>query len=71
MKVQDTGAGISPESLHRVFDRFYSADPSRNRQVGGSGLGLAIAHAIVRAHGGEIEAFSAGVGKGSLFTIKL
>jgi signal transduction histidine kinase len=71
IQVQDTGIGIPPQDLSRVFDRFYSADPSRNRQDGGSGLGLAIARAIMQAHDGEIDAYSAGVGQGSTFTIRL
>jgi signal transduction histidine kinase len=71
IRVQDNGAGIAPEHLPHVFDRFYSADPARSRQLGGSGLGLAIAQAIARAHGGEIEAASGGVGQGSEFIIRL
>ena len=54
VEVSDTGAGIPPEALPHVFDRFYRADPSRNRATGGSGLGLAIARQLVRAHGGDI-----------------
>jgi two-component system sensor histidine kinase BaeS len=54
IEVTDTGAGIPAAALPRVFDRFYRADPSRNRTTGGSGLGLAIARQVVRAHGGEI-----------------
>ena len=71
IRVRDNGAGIAPEHLAHVFDRFYSADPARSRQAGGSGLGLAIAQAIIRSHGGEIEACSAGAGQGSTFTIWL
>ena len=71
IRVQDTGAGIPPELLAHIFDRFYSADPSRSRQQGGSGLGLAIAQAIVQAHGGEIEASSPGEDQGSIFIIRL
>lgn len=67
--VSDTGAGIDPEHLPHVFDRFYRADPDRSRQTGGSGLGLAITQALVQAHGGEIRATSPGKGQGSTFTM--
>jgi two-component system sensor histidine kinase BaeS len=69
--VKDTGAGIAPENLSRVFDRFYREDSSRNRQLPGTGLGLAIAQAIIQAHGGKIKVESAGVNQGSSFTIEL
>jgi signal transduction histidine kinase len=69
--VQDTGTGIEPEHLPHVFDRFYRTDTSRGRDTGGTGLGLAIAQAIVQAHGGQIDAYSAGQDKGSTFTIRL
>jgi signal transduction histidine kinase len=58
IRVQDTGIGISPEELPHVFDRFYRADSSRNRDIPGTGLGLAIAQALIQAHGGRIEAAS-------------
>jgi signal transduction histidine kinase len=69
--VEDTGTGIAPENLSRVFDRFYREDSSRNRQLPGTGLGLAIAQAIIQAHGGEIKVESAGINQGSSFTIEL
>lgn len=70
VSVQDTGIGIAPEHLDRVFDRFWQADQSRSHQVGGSGLGLAIVQAIVQQHGGSI-AVTSELGKGSCFTVQL
>lgn len=71
LTVQDTGEGVELQHLEHLFDRFYRTDPSRTRETGGSGLGLAIVKAIVEAHGGEVTATSAGVGKGTRFTIFL
>ena len=68
--VRDTGAGIAPEDLPHVFDRFWRADPSRSREGGGSGLGLAIARQLVEAHGGRIGVDSRpGVGSEFWFTL--
>ena len=53
IQVEDSGIGIAPEDLPRVFDRFWRADKARNRRAGGSGLGLAIAQAITHQHGGK------------------
>lgn len=68
--VADTGPGIAPEDLPRIFDRFYRADPSRARATGGAGLGLTIARRLAEAHGGAIDVESA-VGQGSRFTLRL
>jgi two-component system phosphate regulon sensor histidine kinase PhoR len=68
VSVQDTGPGIAPEDLPRVFERFYKAD--RSRATAGSGLGLAIAKHIVQAHGGRIWAEST-PGQGATFTFAL
>ena len=68
--VADTGIGITPEDLARVFDRFYRTDASRTRASGGFGLGLSIARDLVQAMGGTISAASA-PGEGSQFRIVL
>ena len=70
ISVSDTGPGIAPEDLPRLFDRFYRGDPSRSRSTGGAGLGLTIARRLIEAHGGTIEADSA-LGQGSRFTVCL
>ena len=72
LTVRDTGAGIAPEHLSHLFDRFYRVDKSRSRAAGGgSGIGLTIAKYLVEAHGGKIWAESAGLGKGSAFSFTL
>ncbi|HEY7343043.1 MAG TPA: ATP-binding protein [Ktedonobacterales bacterium] len=68
--VADTGIGIPPEDLARVFDRFYRTDASRTRASGGFGLGLSIARDLVQAMGGSISAASA-PGEGSQFRVVL
>jgi len=69
LQVIDTGRGIAPEDLPRVFDRFYRADPARS-SGGGSGLGLAIASWVAGLHGGRLTAESK-VGEGSTFSLWL
>ncbi len=68
LRVRDTGQGIAPEDLPRVFERFYRADKSRS--AGHSGLGLAISKAIIDAHGGSISVTSE-PGTGSEFTVRI
>ena len=70
--VQDTGSGIEPQDLSRIFERFYQIDRSRTRNGGrqGSGLGLAIVRELVEAHHGRIQARSQ-VGEGSAFIVRL
>jgi PAS domain S-box-containing protein len=69
--VSDSGEGIKPEVLPYVFDRFHQADSTMTRNYGGLGLGLAIVRHIVELHGGTVEAYSAGIGQGATFTVKL
>ncbi|WP_162177335.1 sensor histidine kinase [Actinotalea ferrariae] len=71
IEVADTGAGIAPEHLSRIFERFYRVDSGRSRDTGGSGIGLTITRALIRAHGGHIRAQSAGLGHGTTFVISL
>jgi two-component system phosphate regulon sensor histidine kinase PhoR len=70
IKVRDTGPGIPPEHLPRVFERFYRVDKARSREAGGTGLGLAIVKHLALAHGGEAYVASE-VGSGSEFAVKL
>ncbi|MET0397340.1 MAG: HAMP domain-containing sensor histidine kinase [Longimicrobiaceae bacterium] len=69
VSVHDTGTGIAPDELPRVFDRFYRGDEARTR-AGGTGLGLAIARMVAERHGGAIRAESE-PGRGSTFTVRL
>ena len=71
LQVKDNGIGISPEFLPHVFDRFTQADTSAARRAGGLGIGLALVRHIALLHGGQVRGDSAGVGRGSTFTIDL
>jgi two-component system sensor histidine kinase BaeS len=68
--VSDTGIGMEPEDLERIFDRFYRTDQSRARDTGGSGLGLAIVRDLMTAMGGWVEAEST-PGRGTVFHVGL
>ena len=70
IRVVDQGIGIPPQSLGRIFERFYRVDPARSRQTGGSGLGLAITKHCVQDCGGTISVWSR-QGEGSTFTIEM
>jgi signal transduction histidine kinase len=56
--VRDTGIGIAPEHVSRIFERFYRVDPGRSREAGGTGLGLSIVRHLAEAHGGRVRADS-------------
>ena len=71
VEITDSGIGISPESMARIFNAFEQGERSRTRVFGGLGLGLAISRAIVELHEGEITALSAGQGKGAKLSIRL
>jgi signal transduction histidine kinase/ActR/RegA family two-component response regulator len=67
----DNGMGMPPDLVPRVFDLFVQGERGIDRQQGGLGLGLAVARTLVQLHGGTIEATSAGVNRGSTFTVRL
>ena len=71
LSVRDSGIGIEPRMLERVFDTFVQADRSLDHRGGGLGLGLALVKGLVQLHGGSVHAFSEGLGKGSEFSIRL
>jgi two-component system phosphate regulon sensor histidine kinase PhoR len=70
VEVEDTGIGIEPEHLDRIFERFYRVDKARSRELGGTGLGLSIVKHIVESHGGEVSVTSR-PGAGSTFRVTL
>ena len=71
LRVSDTGSGIDPADLPKVFTRFYQAERRMVRARGGMGLGLALVRDLVQLHGGTAEAQSAGRGQGATFTVTL
>lgn len=71
ISVTDQGRGIAPDFLPELFDRFTQDDSGRNRQHGGMGLGLSIVRQLAEAHGGAVDAYSAGTGQGARFDVYL
>jgi signal transduction histidine kinase len=70
VSVSDSGIGMSPEELDKIFDKFYQIDSTSTRKVGGSGLGLSIVKGIIEGQGGSISAVSE-QDKGSTFVFTL
>ena len=71
IRVRDNGIGIAPEKLSRVWDLFVQVDDSPQRSRSGLGIGLALVRDLVKRHGGTVEAESEGLGRGSIFTVRL
>nr|MDP9496486.1 ATP-binding protein [Actinomycetota bacterium] len=70
ISVTDQGIGVAEADRHRIFERFYRADPARSRATGGTGLGLAIVKHVATNHGGEVDLWSV-EGAGSTFVLRL
>lgn len=71
LHVRDTGVGIAPEVLPGIFDLFTQASRSLDRSQGGLGVGLTVVQRVVELHGGRVEAYSPGLGRGSEFTVHM
>jgi len=71
LTVADSGEGLAPDDLERIFERFYRVDRARSRDQGGSGIGLAIARALIEAHDGQLWAESPGPSQGARFLCRL
>jgi signal transduction histidine kinase/CheY-like chemotaxis protein len=71
IRITDSGTGIEPEMLSRIFQPFMQADMALDRGHGGLGLGLALVKGLVEMHGGNVNVFSAGPGKGSEFSVRI
>jgi signal transduction histidine kinase len=71
VRIRDTGNGIQPELLPRIFEPFIQGEPAVDRAAGGLGIGLTLVRSLVELHGGRVEARSGGPGEGSEFTVRL
>jgi signal transduction histidine kinase len=71
LEVADTGIGIAPDVLSRIFDPFEQGSREVTKKFGGLGIGLAVCKGLVEAHGGTLTAWSEGLGKGAVFTLQL
>ena len=71
LRVRDTGVGIAPDLLPQIFDLFTQAERSLDRAHGGLGVGLTVVQRVAELHGGRVEAYSAGLGEGSEFIVRL
>ena len=71
VRVRDSGIGIAPEMLSRIFDMFFQAERRTNQAHGGLGIGLSLVRGLIELHGGSVEARSDGVGTGSEFIVRL
>ena len=71
VKISDTGVGIAPEVLAKLFQPFMQADQTLDRSQGGLGLGLALVKGLVELHGGSVAVYSEGLGKGTEFVVRL
>ena len=71
LSITDTGLGLAPQELKRIFKRFYRAASNDQVKIKGTGLGLFLVRTIAKQHGGYIRATSEGIGKGTTMTLKL
>jgi two-component system CheB/CheR fusion protein len=71
VRISDTGIGIAPDVLPHVFDLFVQANPASRRAAAGRGSGLALVRSLVECHGDRVTAASAGLRRGSEFTVRL
>ena len=71
LRVRDTGVGIAPAMLPRIFDLFTQVPGCENRSEGGLGIGLSLVRNLIELHGGRVQATSAGLGHGSEFVVRL